>query len=97
MGASPVLNDSARGDLYAELASGAESGWDYSARWCKEPVINVSDNNPALRTLNVRAMIPVDLNSLLSGDHALVSFASQLEHGLIILAGQLLRNLCLLA
>jgi alpha,alpha-trehalase len=72
MGASPALNESARGDLYAELATGAESGWDYSARWCKVPVINVSDNNPALRTLNARAIIPVDLNSLLAGDHALV-------------------------
>jgi hypothetical protein len=73
MGASPALNDSARADLYAELASGAETGWDYSARWVKQPVINVSDNNPALRTLNTRAIIPVDLNSLLSGDHSVVS------------------------
>jgi len=73
MGASPALDETARGDLYAELATGAESGWDYSSRWCKIPVINVTDNNPALRTLNARAIIPVDLNSLLAGDHALVS------------------------
>lgn len=62
-----------RESLYAELASGAETGWDYSSRWCREPVINVSDNNPALRTLNTRAIIPVDLNSLLAGDHALLA------------------------
>ena len=72
MGSSPALNMSQQADLYAELATGAETGWDYSARWCKVPVINVSDNNPALRTLNTRAIIPVDLNSLLSGDHSIV-------------------------
>ena len=73
MGASPALNSTQQADLYAELATGAETGYDYSSRWCKVPVQNVSDNNPALRTLNTRAIIPVDLNSLLAGDHALVS------------------------
>ena len=73
------LNASAGADLYAELASGAETGWDYSARWAKVPVINVSDNNPALRTLNVRAIIPVDLNSLLSGAHSTVNLAPRLR------------------
>ncbi|ORY35701.1 Six-hairpin glycosidase-like protein [Naematelia encephala] len=72
-GASPALNESARAALYAELATGAETGWDYSSRWCKQPVINVSDNNPALRTLNTRAVVPVDLMSLLAGDHALLA------------------------
>jgi alpha,alpha-trehalase len=67
------LNDSAKADLYAELATGAESGWDYSIRWIKYKVENVSDNESALRSLNVRAIIPTDLNSLLAGDHALVS------------------------
>ncbi|KAL7422476.1 hypothetical protein Q5752_003124 [Cryptotrichosporon argae] len=72
-GASPPLNESARADLYAELASGAETGWDYSARWARVPVINVSDNYPALRTLNTRAIVPVDLNALLAGNHALLA------------------------
>lgn len=67
------FTQSERESLYAELASGAETGWDYSSRWCREPVINVSDNNPALRTLNTRAIIPVDLNALLAGDHALLA------------------------
>ncbi|OCF57627.1 alpha,alpha-trehalase [Kwoniella mangroviensis CBS 10435] len=72
-GSSPALNESAKAELYSELATGAESGWDYSSRWCKQPVQNVSDNNPALRTLNVKAIIPVDLLSLLSGDHLLLA------------------------
>lgn len=49
------------------------SGWDYSSRWCKEPLLNVSDNYPALRTLNGRAIVPVDLNALLYGDHVLLA------------------------
>lgn len=52
--------------LYAELASGAESGHDYTARFATNPYLgNITDQNPLLRTLNVRATIPVDLNSIL--------------------------------
>jgi len=73
-GAEPALNETERGELFAELATGAESGWDYSGgRWCKEPVINLTDNNPSLRTLNIRQQIPVDLNALLYGDHVLLA------------------------
>ncbi len=72
-GAVPALNETERGELYAELASGAESGYDYSSRWCRQPLLNLTDNYPALRTLNTRAIMPVDLNSLLYGDHVLVS------------------------
>ncbi|EJT47475.1 hypothetical protein A1Q1_03730 [Trichosporon asahii var. asahii CBS 2479] len=56
--AQPPLNASQQADLYAELATGAESGWDYSARWLKTPVANVSNNEEALRQLNLRAIIP---------------------------------------
>ena len=60
--------DQQKADLYAELASGAETGWDYSSRWEKNPFPageNLTNNNPGLRTLNVRSTIPVDLNSIL--------------------------------
>lgn len=43
--------------MYRNLRAGAESGWDYSSRWMRDP----SD----LRTLEVTAIAPVDLNSLL--------------------------------
>ncbi|EJU03036.1 glycoside hydrolase [Dacryopinax primogenitus] len=57
-------------ELYAELASGAETGWDYSSRWCKQPFLgNLSENDPALRTLDVRGVVPVDLNSMLPNAH----------------------------
>lgn len=75
--AEPALNETQRSDLYAELASGAESGWDYTSRWCREPLLNATDNNPALRTLNVRGIVPVDLTALLAGDHSLVCLVCQ--------------------
>lgn len=60
------LNDSEKADLYSQLASGAESGWDYSSRFIREPLAGGSNNtNPALRTLNIKNHIPVDLNSIL--------------------------------
>jgi alpha,alpha-trehalase len=68
--ADPPLNASQRADLYAELASGAESGWDYTGRWAKELILNKTDNLPILRTLNVRGIVPVDLTALLAGDHS---------------------------
>lgn len=39
-------------------------------RWVREPFAgNLTDNLPQLRTLNLRALVPVDLNSLLYGAH----------------------------
>jgi alpha,alpha-trehalase len=43
--------------LYRNLRAAAESGWDFSSRWMRDP----SD----LRTLETTELIPIDLNSLL--------------------------------
>lgn len=60
------LNDTGRAELYSNIASGAESGSDYSAaRWAKRPTINLTDTIPAQRFLNTAAQLPVDLNSIL--------------------------------
>ena len=64
------LNDTQKGALYAELASGAESGWDYTARWLSDPS---SVGKQGLRTLNVRNTIAVDLNSLLYRSHLILA------------------------
>ena len=61
----PRLNDSSKANLYAELASGAESGMDYSTRWLANPLDAVLDIGPPLRSLALRTTIPVDLNSVL--------------------------------
>jgi alpha,alpha-trehalase len=59
----PALNATAQAALYAELASGAETGWDYSSRWLTN--ITLIAGTAGLRTLNVKNMVPVDLNSIL--------------------------------
>ncbi|XP_042218220.1 trehalase-like isoform X2 [Homarus americanus] len=48
-------------DLYVQMKSGAESGWDYSTRW----FINNNTNKGTLLNVNVTSIVPVDLNSLL--------------------------------
>jgi alpha,alpha-trehalase len=58
----PTLNETQRANLYAELASGAETGWDYSSRWFSDSTLQ---GNAALRSLQVRNTIPVCLNSIL--------------------------------
>ena len=52
-----MLPDSAREQLYRDIRAAAESGWDFSSRWMRDP----SD----LRTVETTALVPVDLNALL--------------------------------
>ena len=49
--------EAARTALYRNLRAAAESGWDFSSRWMRDP----SD----LRTLETTDLVPIDLNSLL--------------------------------
>lgn len=44
-------------EVWRELRSGAESGWDYSSRWLDDPM--------RLDSIRVTSRVPVDLNSLL--------------------------------
>lgn len=55
--ASKILNVSVKEQFYREVASTAESGWDFSTRWMR----NTSD----FTTLATTSTIPVDLNSFL--------------------------------
>ncbi len=48
-----------KAELYRELRSAAESGWDFSSRWQRDP--------KDLASIEITAIIPVDLNSLLYG------------------------------
>jgi alpha,alpha-trehalase len=49
--------ESGREAMYRNLRAGAESGWDFSSRWMRDP--------KDLRTLEVIDLVPIDLNSLL--------------------------------
>ena len=44
-------------DLYLDLRAACESGWDFSSRWCDDPM--------DLGTIKASKIIPVDLNCLL--------------------------------
>lgn len=59
------LNDSQQASLYANLATGAESGWDYGTRWLANPNDAARDVYFPLRSLNVVNIVPVCLNSIL--------------------------------
>lgn len=47
----------AAGDVYRDLRAGAESGWDFSARWLADP--------QDLASIRTGAVVPVDLNALM--------------------------------
>ncbi|KAH7159854.1 Six-hairpin glycosidase-like protein [Dactylonectria estremocensis] len=72
------FNETQKQKLYANLASGAESGWDYSARWISRPNDAAEHNYFPLRYLNVKGIVPVDLNSILYGNEiAIADFFEQ--------------------
>ena len=52
-----MLPEARRESFYRNVKATAESGWDFSSRWMRDP--------KDLRTLETTELIPVDLNSLL--------------------------------
>jgi alpha,alpha-trehalase len=52
-----TVPESLRADFYRNVRATAESGWDFSSRWMRDP--------KDLRTLETTELLPVDLNSLL--------------------------------
>lgn len=46
-------------EVWRDLRAGAESGWDFSGRWCADPT--------DMATIETTALAPVDLNALLAG------------------------------
>ncbi|XP_051137817.1 probable trehalase isoform X2 [Andrographis paniculata] len=72
--ASKLAKGCARTQLYRELASTAESGWDFSTRWMR----NESD----LTTLATTLVIPVDLNAfILKMELDIISLATAIGDG----------------
>ena len=55
-------------EVYRELRAGAESGWDFSSRWC--------GGDGALASIRTTSILPVDLNSFL---HKLETQIAQLS------------------
>ncbi|XP_009782059.1 probable trehalase [Nicotiana sylvestris] len=55
--ASKLPNICEKRQFYRDLASAAESGWDFSSRWMR--------NEPDLTTTSTTSILPVDLNAFL--------------------------------
>lgn len=55
--ASSCLNDDCKHQIYKDKASAAESGYDFSSRWFRDPL--------KIETIETSNIIPVDLNSVL--------------------------------
>ncbi|KAL4570632.1 hypothetical protein LXL04_026291 [Taraxacum kok-saghyz] len=64
-----ILNDCEKEKLYREIASTAETGWDFSTRWMK----NTSD----LTTLSTTMILPVDLNTFILKMELDISFLAK--------------------
>lgn len=58
--------------MYANLATGAESGWDYGTRYLARPHDAAADVYFPLRSLNTREIVPLDLNSILYQNEATI-------------------------
>jgi len=64
-----TVPESLRARFYRNARATAESGWDFSSRWMRNP--------KDLRTLETIDLIPVDLNSLLyNSERTIAAFAS---------------------
>ncbi|KAJ2257961.1 hypothetical protein GGI13_000750 [Coemansia sp. RSA 455] len=67
-----TTDPAAQAAIYADMATGAESGWDYTTRWVKNPSAQVDRLLYGIRT---RQVIPVELNAILyQVEQALANF-----------------------
>lgn len=62
--ASSYQDPEKRQQIYMDLKSGAEAGWDFSSRWFFD---ETGGNQGNLTNINTRRVIPVDLNAILCG------------------------------
>jgi len=68
-----TLPDSLRANFYRNVRASAESGWDFSSRWMRDP--------KDLRTLETTELIPVDLNSLLYNAERVIAALRAFRNG----------------
>lgn len=57
VGTAAEIPERTPSDVWRDLRAGAESGWDFSSRWCADP--------ERLCTIETTSIVPVDLNSLM--------------------------------
>jgi len=67
-----TLPDSLRDRFYRNARATAESGWDFSSRWMRDPA--------DLRTLETTELIPIDLNSLMYNAERMIAALRSFRH-----------------
>ncbi|XP_065920770.1 trehalase-like isoform X2 [Dysidea avara] len=65
-----ISNETARSELFTNLASAAESGWDFSSRWL-DTEGPMADQLASIRTTSV---VPVELNAILCQNEATLAW-----------------------
>ncbi|KAL3078820.1 hypothetical protein niasHS_014602 [Heterodera schachtii] len=53
--------------LWKDIASAAESGWDFSSRWMSDP------DRPSMLDIETTNIVPVDLNAYICGNYEILS------------------------
>ncbi|CCG81098.1 Putative uncharacterized protein [Taphrina deformans PYCC 5710] len=71
--AASALDNRTQALLYQNLASAAESGWDFSSRWLTDPTVAVRDSGFPLRSVNTIEIVPVDLQAIQYSNARLIS------------------------
>ncbi|XP_056334954.1 trehalase [Danio aesculapii] len=64
------LPTEAQKQLWMDLTSGAESGWDFSSRWF---IDDTGRNNGSLRDTQTSAILPADLNAIMCRNERLLA------------------------
>jgi alpha,alpha-trehalase len=68
-----TLPESLRAGFYRNVRASAESGWDFSSRWMRDP--------KDLRTLETTDLLPVDLNALLYNAERVIAALRAFRNG----------------
>ncbi|XP_073785696.1 trehalase isoform X3 [Danio rerio] len=64
------LSTEAQKQLWMDLTSGAESGWDFSSRWF---IDDTGRNNGSLRDTQTSSILPADLNAIMCRNERLLA------------------------
>ena len=65
-------------DLFSDLASAAESGWDFSSRWFSQDYDSNTNKTQWLSYTKTTDILPVDLNSILCWNEGILAELHQL-------------------
>jgi alpha,alpha-trehalase len=69
--AAHVATDEGKLNVWSDIASAAESGWDFSSRWFSQDETNPFRNT--LRSVRTSKIVPVDLNAFVCWNEAIMA------------------------